>query len=433
MLLAVNIWPRHTYIAIEISNREYGFRTAHKTPPPACVHCATAKENDELDCNQKLYEIVEWLQKSRYHTHVMPGMNILPLIVAHVNKHESNHEFPGETRSKPLRNFRYCSLILAVGAALAVEFSCPTICPIYSVQNPPRPAPWNFFFFTSCSQKLTVSDAHPARWLDPVATRHFACVAEHSNLHLLLSERRKRPEPSQWMMRLDRRADEHVLRSKPNEPIRRTTKRRPERRRVMENGLCKNLQTSTDDDGDEIHVTADDDGGDTAQITPCDGTDNSTEWCCGLNATDCCGTSDAITIAPVLAALATPTPSSSSTATSSTASPTTYPEPDTQFSSSSSNGLSTGAKAGIGAGVGAGGIAIIGALLYFWLRRRKAKPAYVPAGVPGPESSPQSDKFGGYYGQAPYIAEVDSANMHELNAGAVRHELTADPVAGSRL
>lgn len=98
-------------------------------------------------------------------------------------------------------------------------------------------------------------------------------------------------------------------------------------------------------------------------MTPCDGSANSTTWCCG-DSRYCCGTSSAVTIAQVLSP-ATSSPSS----TSGIATPSTSPS----ASSGSSSGLSTGAKAGVGVGVAVGALAIILALVWFFLRRRKTE------------------------------------------------------------
>ncbi|KAL4954130.1 hypothetical protein BDW69DRAFT_183810 [Aspergillus filifer] len=148
----------------------------------------------------------------------------------------------------------------------------------------------------------------------------------------------------------------------------------------MENGLCKNVPSTTDDNDQGFllrrtggNLCSDPDwpsescldvcsGGDyagnTAQVTPFDGTDNSTEWCCGTS-TDCCGTNSAMTIAPVLAALSFSTASATSSSITSTQASSPTPNADDTSSTSyspsqtttfsSSSGLSTGAKAGIGA------------------------------------------------------------------------------------
>ncbi|KAL4930122.1 uncharacterized protein BDV17DRAFT_259924 [Aspergillus undulatus] len=222
----------------------------------------------------------------------------------------------------------------------------------------------------------------------------------------------------------------------------------------MENGLCKNVATSTDDDGEETVITeywrglctssewpesscldvcgTGQGAGRTMQLTPCDGTDNSTEWCCGTS-DSCCGTSNAVTIAPVLAALASssaspsaspsPTPSESITAT-----PTPVDD-DAKDDKSSSSGLSAGAKAGIGVGVGVGAILILGVLVFWWMRRSKAT---VRGHAPTPSKPtllaerdfvlPPQEKD-----QQRRIVEMDGGNMYELQGeDGMRHEL---PVA----
>ncbi|KAM0438704.1 hypothetical protein ACHAPT_001461 [Fusarium lateritium] len=67
---------------------------------------------------------------------------------------------------------------------------------------------------------------------------------------------------------------------------------------------------------------------------------------------------------------------------------------DSAGDSSSSSSLSTGAQAGIGVGVGVAGLALIGAALYFWRKRRRITP--VPT-----EEEPKAGSPGNY------ISEVD--------------------------
>ncbi|KAL2834812.1 hypothetical protein BJY01DRAFT_259393 [Aspergillus pseudoustus] len=129
-----------------------------------------------------------------------------------------------------------------------------------------------------------------------------------------------------------------------------------------------------------------------ASMTPCDGTDYSETWCCGTT-TDCCGTDAEITVpaniyvASTSASTSTSTSTSISTNTSSTTSnvestPTESAASHTHTSSSdeshSSSGLSGGSKAGIGVGVAAGVIALVGALSFFVLRRRRRNAATPP-------------------------------------------------------
>ncbi|KAL3443095.1 hypothetical protein BJX65DRAFT_312112 [Aspergillus insuetus] len=207
----------------------------------------------------------------------------------------------------------------------------------------------------------------------------------------------------------------------------------------MENGLCKNVARDDDDDNNTVVITKywrdlctssewpedncvdvcsqGDDAKVTVQVTPCDGTENSIEWCCGSN-TDCCGTDTAVTIAPILPALASRNASSTSaSSTTSTSTPSTLttttsslssPTPDKSNSNtkatnpSSSSGLSTDAKAGIGVGSAAGAILIIAAVLFLWSRRRKKAMAitrekagivaYEPGSGSGSDGSAYYDK-----------------------------------------
>ncbi|KAH8599211.1 hypothetical protein B0O99DRAFT_683193 [Bisporella sp. PMI_857] len=171
-----------------------------------------------------------------------------------------------------------------------------------------------------------------------------------------------------------------------------------------------------------------------AWLTSCDGTYNSTEWCCGSSNEGCCGTPQAIVLAQTLVVTSTSTlasststsasststsasststsvsststsvsstsTSASSTSTSasstttsqtptspgnpSTASvPNTAPEPTVTpvaAPSSSSKGLSTGAKAGIGASGAIVGCAALLGLTWLLLRKRRAmRPSRIDA------------------------------------------------------
>ncbi|KAI1334934.1 acid protease [Xylariaceae sp. FL0016] len=73
----------------------------------------------------------------------------------------------------------------------------------------------------------------------------------------------------------------------------------------------------------------------------------------------------------------------------------TAPGTDASTTSSSSSGLSTGAQAGIGVGAGIAGLAIIGAIAFFFMRRRKARQTDIAAAVGGTvnNNTPQH----GYY------------------------------------
>ncbi|KAJ5687103.1 hypothetical protein N7536_009722 [Penicillium majusculum] len=107
-----------------------------------------------------------------------------------------------------------------------------------------------------------------------------------------------------------------------------------------------------------------------AKMTSCDGTANSTTWCCGDDSS-CCNTSSAITIAQKLGehsststSLLIPSSTSTSLISSLTSSSTS--------SSSSSSQLSGGAIAGIAVGSVLGAIAFL-AIIYFSFVRWKKK------------------------------------------------------------
>ncbi|KAL4882156.1 hypothetical protein BJY04DRAFT_217478 [Aspergillus karnatakaensis] len=228
----------------------------------------------------------------------------------------------------------------------------------------------------------------------------------------------------------------------------------------MQNGLCKNIARKRDKNDNVVVVTeywrdlctssewpeencvnvcstgAGDDKV-TVQLTPCDGTDNSTEWCCGKNA-DCCGTDAAVTIANVLPALAS---SSSTSPSSSTATPSSAPESeadgasvdgndDNVNNSQSSGELSTGAKAGIGVGAAAAALLGVAVVVYWVRRRRRAKGTGAEPDILKTQStSPITEKPAPFaYNGNGHIAEADSGDgVSELpGSQMLRHELPAD-------
>jgi hypothetical protein len=106
-------------------------------------------------------------------------------------------------------------------------------------------------------------------------------------------------------------------------------------------------------------------------VTPCDGTANSSIWCCG-GSDSCCAPDSTVpryTIARVFAASvsATSSPVASSSSWTSIASGTTATLSTSNSATASANdnpssdgGLSTGAKAGVGIGAAVGALALIG-------------------------------------------------------------------------
>ncbi|RHZ54423.1 hypothetical protein CDV55_101243 [Aspergillus turcosus] len=186
----------------------------------------------------------------------------------------------------------------------------------------------------------------------------------------------------------------------------------------LENGLCQNivqrtstgqmvytywrtLCTSTDWSTNGCLNVCTQGGvypGHTVPLTPCENTSESSTWCCGQNNTACCGTSEAIILAPtmavgLLASTASSTSTSVSTVSSSgSASATTagsIPSSSTAASASQASqprnaSLSTGATVGIGIGVGVGSVAVFGALavlLIRWRRRVASTRSYPFSGV----------------------------------------------------
>ncbi|KAK1140096.1 hypothetical protein N8T08_010852 [Aspergillus melleus] len=201
----------------------------------------------------------------------------------------------------------------------------------------------------------------------------------------------------------------------------------------LPNGLCQSTRETEDREGEKMlqntyrrgHCTSrdwegggclgvcvDGKGSNTSPImTPCDNNTNiSTTWCCG-NTNDCCGTPDAITIAPVLGehiSIPSPTSYASSSTTTNTAIPVAtstfthsfQPIPSTSTSTSTTfstptpstttqthpssrtetaepekdlPGLSNGVKAGIGVSVSVAVLIIFVAVAFLLRRIRRPK------------------------------------------------------------
>lgn len=175
----------------------------------------------------------------------------------------------------------------------------------------------------------------------------------------------------------------------------------------------------------------------TAKITPCDGTKNSTNWCCG-DSTDCCsGDSNTkpINLAQVLGAVSSSVVSPSASATSSTptaSQSSTSATPTAATNSSlSSSGLGGGAIAGIVIGALAG-LALIAAVLFFWRRASRKKAGYAapaiadhshpveaPAGSPGAGRQEMSSTV-----KYAHVAEMAGSPPSELQGDAPRHPPT---------
>jgi hypothetical protein len=156
------------------------------------------------------------------------------------------------------------------------------------------------------------------------------------------------------------------------------------------------------------------------RVTPCDGTANSTTWCCG-DTNICCNDPDSrVTVAPVFvgSAAASSTSLSSSTTsasqstpqTTSSSSPSAIPSPTfiSTSSNTSNNSLSTGAKAGIGVGAALGVIALIAVGWFIGRRthtRKQVDNPYVPETVQVPSK---------YEHRAAPPGELVGDQLHEL-------------------
>ncbi|KAL4875704.1 hypothetical protein BJY04DRAFT_223822 [Aspergillus karnatakaensis] len=259
---------------------------------------------------------------------------------------------------------------------------------------------------------------------------------------MLLPQRRKRLRRQKPQRRMQHRLNGHVLRPEPDKSLRRarhartcSQTRTTTGATVLITAYWRYLCTSSEwPEENCLNVCSDgDNAGTTAQITPCDGTDNSTEWCCGQN-TDCCGTNSAVTIAPVLPALFSTAISSSTSTLPSTATGATpsNPTPDPASASAhgsspdaetnSSTGLSTGAKAGIGIAVAVGAVAMIGGLVFVWVvKRRSSPPGYAP---PDEFSKTPVVKVDPYAPDPAYMPDLNGNHIQELSAGqGLRHEM----------
>lgn len=157
-------------------------------------------------------------------------------------------------------------------------------------------------------------------------------------------------------------------------------------------------------------------------MTPCDGTPNSETWCCGLDNTACCGTPDAITLA-AFGATSTTTTTTTTASTSisalATGSPVISNEPEIKYSAGT--GLSDGAKASISVDAAVGGIAVIAALAFLFVRRRRQSKT---GGVNMAGVEPAAGLV--YQG---YTAVQNPGGMaHEKSAGVedTRHELPGE-------
>ncbi|KAF1994969.1 hypothetical protein P154DRAFT_612408 [Amniculicola lignicola CBS 123094] len=249
----------------------------------------------------------------------------------------------------------------------------------------------------------------------------------------------------------------------------------------LPNGLCQNRGFSTEegkeqepyiryyrvyctnqdwDTGECLDVcSTDGNAGVTAQITPCDGTNSSTTWCCG-NTTACCTPSfnpDAIGINRVFRGVTNLTISSSSsfvasqssTSTSSSIYSSTSTPSSTPFSSSTptptpanekSTKLSGGAIGGISIAVIAGAAVMFG--LGFFLARRKSTLAqkgenrqlWHGHGIKS-ESAQSKDVYSYYLASREHVPHELETNgpfsEHELETNGPLPEVPGESVDGS--
>ncbi|KAG9195720.1 hypothetical protein G6011_00841 [Alternaria panax] len=219
----------------------------------------------------------------------------------------------------------------------------------------------------------------------------------------------------------------------------------------LPNGLCKTLYTedtyiyfresctlSNWESGGCQELCSDTTGqraGD-ANVTPCDGTDTSEQWCCG-NSTACCEDASfgSHSVAPVFLGVITSSssssiPSATSTSvplSSSSSSSTPTPLPTTTPSNGDNRGLSTGAKAGIGVGAAVGVIALIA--LGVFIGRRSHKKGKETAEATSYYEPVKAEFPSEYRHEAPALA----ASMHEAPVRQTPVELPGVPIKPQEL
>ncbi|KAK3938552.1 hypothetical protein QBC46DRAFT_440162 [Diplogelasinospora grovesii] len=177
-----------------------------------------------------------------------------------------------------------------------------------------------------------------------------------------------------------------------------------------------------------------------APVTPCAADSNTTRWCCGSEATECCNNwnsnrdSGAFTLPLVLGQV---DPTTTTSYTSSTTTPPGVSLTPTQTSSTSQTSTPTPSPGGISSGVIAGIVivcvavvaALVGGGFYFWRRRRPQHNT-----VPELDTNRNEGNFGGLMQmqKGPTEAmgrELDVVNSPtELSMGSGRVEMPADGV-----
>lgn len=158
-------------------------------------------------------------------------------------------------------------------------------------------------------------------------------------------------------------------------------------------------------------------------MTPCGGNGrNATTWCCGNGNQACCGTPQAITIALKLGPSSTssatisssPTASATSSTTSGSASPT---------NTDKVGALSVGAQAGIGVGVSLAGLAVLGIIIWFVMRRRRRREQVDGSGHDIYFQKPELDENNrSNWGERGAVNVNEPRRRHELD-GLISHEL----------
>lgn len=141
-------------------------------------------------------------------------------------------------------------------------------------------------------------------------------------------------------------------------------------------------------------------------MTPCDGTKNSSTWCCGLSNKACCGTSSAIKLAQIFGDYS---PSSNHSTSNSQNAATSH----------SSSKMSKNTQIAIGLGVALGVMIIISGLALFFLWRQKNR-KYGQDGLPT-----------GFHRQVERVQELNSGTTPSQNISECPAEQPALELPGN--
>ncbi|KAJ4993987.1 hypothetical protein SVAN01_00464 [Stagonosporopsis vannaccii] len=162
-------------------------------------------------------------------------------------------------------------------------------------------------------------------------------------------------------------------------------------------------------------------------MTPCDGTANSTRWCCGENVECCSGDIGVETLAQTFLGMltsGTSAPSSSSASASTSASNPAKSDTTWPVNSDTSSRLSGGAIAGVVIGALVG-VALIGATTFFLGHRHRSTDLSPPIHVEGDATIVSTKTFYAHEadGGEPQVSEVSAANVKDHDGRTRVHEM----------